>query len=233
MKRKFVNVVKEINGVAEQSRTTSNGALPIPTDKNTLKMCVHYIPTGTMLYCVIEDNLVQVCITEIHYYHRAMCTCGVRMITPSGKKYFVIVSMGGRETNFHFFESKEQYLRYVTGESDAYYNMQRVDLREIVDFSNLSWGDYFYIAAMGYKWRDGRIVNVPLSFGRIVIAGDTAFGEIEKIPENDVYLNKEDAIMDKLGNIEVEEFPESQVKYEIKITISEDGNPKTSKLLKQ
>ena len=108
-----------------------------------------------------------------------------------------------------------------------------LDLREIVDFSNLSWGNYFYIAAMGYKWRDGRIVNVPLSFGRIVIAGDTAFGEIEKIPENDVYLDKEDAIKDKLGNIEVVEFPESQVKYEIKITISEDGNPKTSKLLKQ
>ena len=49
MKRKFVNVVKEINGVAEQSRTTSNGALPIPTDNNTLEMSVHYIPTGTML----------------------------------------------------------------------------------------------------------------------------------------------------------------------------------------
>ena len=233
MKRKFeLNVVKEINGVAEQSRTTSNGALPVPTDCNKLNTHVHYIPTGTMLYCVIEDKLTQVCVTEMHYYHRALRTCGVRMITPSGKKYFVIVSVGGQETAFHFFESKEQYLRYVTGESDEYYNIQWVDLRELVDFSRQPRSTNFYRAAMGYKWSSGRIVDTPLFFGRIVIVGDTAFGEIEKIPENDVYLDKEDAIKDKLGNIEVVEFPESQVKYEIKITISEDSNPRTSKLLK-
>ena len=200
-----------------------------------------YIPTGTMLYCVLNEKLTQVCIKEIHYYangEHEEANTKVVVETPAGKTWTILIQDKYGIRQQAFFESKEQYLRFATGDSNAHYHIKEVDLTELIDFSNQPgfrvWHRAFSVSAYGasyvYKWEDGRIKERVLSFGRIVIVGDTAYGEITPYAD-DIYIDKAELIKEKLGDMEVEEFPSESVTYKVEVKITRVGEPIVSRLL--
>lgn len=237
-----LKVVERIEGVSSFSRKaieSLNGEHKwgIYTEHS---MKVAYIPTGTMLYYLMGGKLTQVCVKELHYFadEDNAANTMVVMETPSGEKWKILVKDKYGTRKVAFFESKEQYLRYAMGDSDAYYHISEKEIIHLIDFSHQPTFNFYrhqisyrcYGATYTYKWADGQIKEQTNPFGRIVIVGDTAYGEIAPLA-NGIYLNKNDIIKDKLGNMEVEEFSNTPKTFRIEVKIEGITTPIVSKLM--
>ena len=203
-------------------------------------MKVAYIPTGTMLYRIIDGKLTQVCVREVHYFAVEDNAANTMVVveTPSGKRWQIRIQNKYTTCKAAFFESKEQYLRYAMGDSDAYYHISEKEITHLIDFSHQPTFNFHrfalnyrcYGASYAYSWKDGQIKEMTIPFGRIVIVGDTAYGEIAP-HASDIYLNKNDIIRDKLGNMEVEEFSNTPKIFRIEVKIEGISTPIVSKLM--
>ena len=238
-----LKVVERIEGVSSHSRKTIGYYLDgvhkwgIYTEHS---MKVAYIPTGTMLYCILDEKLTQVCVKELHYFadedNEAITMVVVE--TPSGKKWNIRIHDKYGTRNAEFFESKEQYLRFAMGDNNAYYNIREKEITHLIDFSHQPTFSFYrsaltyrcYGASRAYKWELGQIKEMTIPFGRIVIVGDTAYGEIAP-HASDIYLDKNDIIKDKLGNMEVEEFSDTPKTFRIEVKIEGITTPIVSKLM--
>ena len=237
-----LKVVERIEGVSSFSRKaieSLNGERKwgIYTEHS---MKVAYIPTGTMLYRIIDGKLTQVCVKEVHYSadedNDAHTTVVVE--TPSGEKWRIPIQGKYVPCKAAFFESKEQYLRYAMGDSDAYYHISEKEITRLIDFSHQPTFNFdryaltyrCYGASYAYSWKDGQIKMGTIPFGRIVIVGDTAYGEIAP-HASDIYLDKNNIIKDKLGNMEVEEFSDTPKTFRIEVKIEGISTPIVSKLM--
>lgn len=237
-----LKVVERIEGVS----TCSKRAIESLNRENKWgiytehSMKVAYIPTGTMLYRIMDGKLTQVCVKELHYFpdEDNQVNTMVVMETPSAKKWWVQIQDKYGISKAAFFESKEQYLRYAMGDSNAYYNIREKEITHLIDFShqptfNFYWSALSYRcygASYAYSWKDGQIKMGTIPFGRIVIVGDTAYGEIAP-HASDIYLDKNNIIKDKLGNMEVEEFSDTPKTFRIEVKIEGISTPIVSKLM--
>lgn len=237
-----LKVVERIEGVSTRSRKAietlnRENKWGIYTEHS---MKVAYIPTGTMLYCILDEKLTQVCVKELHYFadEDNETKTYVLVETPSGKKWNILIHDKYGTCKAEFFESKEQYLRYAMGDSDAYYHISEKEITRLIDFSHQPTFNFdrsaltyrCYGAAYAYKWKYGQIKEETIPFGRIVIVGDTAYGEIAP-HASDIYLDKNDIIKDKLGNMEVEEFSNTPKTFRIEVKIEGISTPIVSKLM--
>lgn len=238
-----LKVVERIEGVSTRSRKAieslnRENKWGIYTEHS---MMVAYIPTGTMLYCILDEKLTQVCVKEVHYYLSNEDNDTKTMVvveTPSGKKWNILIHDEYGISKAAFFESKEQYLRFAMGDSDAYYHISEKEITHLIDFSHqptFSFCRYAlsyrcYGASYAYSWKDGQIKMGTIPFGRIVIVGDTAYGEIAP-HASDIYLDKNNIIKDKLGNMEVEEFSDTPKTFRIEVKIEGISTPIISKLM--
>lgn len=237
-----LKVVERIEGVRSHSRKTieslnRENKWGIYTEHS---MKVAYIPTGTMLYRLIDGKLTQVCVKELHYFADEDNNANTYVLveTPSGNRWWILIHDRYGISKAAFFESKEQYLRYAMGDSDAYYNIREKEITHLIDFSHQPTFNLYryalsykcYGASYAYSWKGGQIKEETIPFGRIVIVGDTAYGEIEP-HASDIYLNKNDIIKDKLGNMEVEEFSNTPKIFRIEVKIEGITTPIVSKLM--
>ena len=238
-----LKVVERIEGVSTRSRKAieslnRENKWGIYTEHS---MKVAYIPTGTMLYCILNGKLTQICVKEVHYFacEDDDVNTMVIMETPSGKKWNMLIQEKYCGTcKAEFFESKEQYLRYAMGDSDAYYHISEKEITHLIDFSHQPTFNFYrsaltyrcYGASRAYKWELGQIKEMTIPFGRIVIVGDTAYGEIAP-HASDIYLNKNEIIKEKLGNMEVEEFSDTPKTFRIEVKIEGISTPIVSKLM--
>ena len=203
-------------------------------------MMVAYIPTGTMLYRIIDGKLTQVCVKELHYFADEDNKPNTMVVveTPSGKRWRILIQDEYATCKAEFFESKEQYLRYAMGDSDAYYHIREKEITHLIDFSHQPTFNFYryhlsyrcYGASYAYTWKDGQIKEVTIPFGRIVIVGDTAYGEIAP-HASDIYLDKNEIIKEKLGDMEVEEFSDTPKTFRIEVKIEGITTPIVSKLM--
>lgn len=235
-----LKVVEKIEGVSAYSKKAIehlNGEWGIYTEHS---MKVAYIPTGTMLYFVLDGKLTQVCVKEIHYFGVEDNEVNTMVVveTPRGVKWNILIQDKYGIPLRKFFESKEQYLRYATGDKDAYYKIRETELIHLIDFCKQPTFNFWrfslpyrcFGATYAYRWEDGQIKERVLPFVRIVIVGDTAYGEIAP-HANDIYLNKNDIIKAKLGDMEVEEFSDTPAIFRIEVTIEGVKTPIVSKLM--
>ena len=203
-------------------------------------MKVAYIPTGTMLYCILDEKLTQVCVKELHYFADEDNAANTMVVveTPSGKKWNIRIHDKYGTRNAEFFESKEQYLRFAMGDNNAYYNIREKEITHLIDFSHQPTFNFYryalsyrcYGASRAYKWELGQIKEMTIPFGRIVIVGDIAYGEIAP-HASDIYLDKNEIIKEKLGNMEVEEFSNTPKTFRIEVKIEGISTPIVSKLM--